>query len=217
MSEPRAFAGAIDGRSWPATEAEMNKLAIAIGGAALGAGVMYLLDPGHGRARRARLGDAAAHAAHRARAAADTTARDARHRLYGLGARALGQLAAANAPTDDVLIARVRARLGRLVSHPGAIDVTAAGGAVTLAGPVFDVEIDRLLAGVADVAGVTAVENRLEPHADAAHVSALQGEGPRAPAEAPARRWMPTARMVAGLTGIALVALARRGDAAGHV
>jgi hypothetical protein len=73
---------------------------------------------------------------------------------------------------------------------------------------------------VAAVAGVTAVENKLEPHRDAAHVSALQGPGPRTVPSRSATwlRWTPTARLVAGMAGLALLALSStkhsvRGDA----
>jgi hypothetical protein len=51
-----------------------------------------------------------------------------------------------------------------LVSHPGAIDVTAKKGTVTLSGPIVEAEVEQLLKGVRAVAGVTAIENRLEPH-----------------------------------------------------
>lgn len=190
----------------------MNKTAIALTGAALGAGAMYLLDPAGGRRRRARVGDAVAHASHRARTIAATRARDAGHRMSGLAARTLSHVGGEGTPADDVLVARVRARLGRLVSHPGAIGVTAAAGTVTLTGPVFAVEVDQLIAGIADVPGVTGLENRLEPHADAAHVPSLQGVGPRVlPAEpAPRVRWTPALGLMAGVTGLALVALSRR-------
>ena len=108
-----------------------------------------------------------------------------------------------------MLAERVRAHLGRLVSHPGAIDVSASSGRITLSGPVFEAEVGQLLDGVADVAGVTAIENRLEPHRDAAHVSALQGPGPKVIPGPPAKwlRWTPTARLVAGMAGVALLAL----------
>jgi len=103
----------------------------------------------------------------------------------------------------------VRARLGRLVSHPGAIDVTTNKGTVIVSGPIFDAEVGQLLKGVAAVPGVGAIENRLEPHRDADHVSALQGPGPREVARMPAswRRWSPTARLIAGVAGVALLAL----------
>lgn len=186
-----------------------NKIAIALTGAGLGAGAMYLLDPSRGRRRRARLGEAAARASHRAQAAAGMTARDLQHRLSGLAARTLDRVIEEPAPSNDVLGERVRAQLGRLVSHPGAIDVSASGGRITLSGPVFEAEVDQLLTGVGAVAGVTAIENRLEPHRDAAHVSALQGPGPKTVPAPPATwfRWTPTARLVAGMAGLALVAL----------
>jgi hypothetical protein len=67
----------------------------------------------------------------------------------------------------------------------------------------------QLLKGVRAVAGVTTIENRLEPHREAGHVSALQGPGPREVPRMPARwnRWSPTARLIAGVAGLALVAL----------
>lgn len=187
----------------------MNKTTIALASAGVGAAAMYLVDPSRGRSRRARLAEAASHVSHRAQGVAGMTARDVRHRVSGLAARTLDRLVEEEAPADNVLVERVRARLGRLVSHPGAIDVSASGGTVTLKGEVFGAEVDQLIQGVAAVQGVTAIEHRLEPHRDAARVSALQGPGPRTVPAAPAKwfRWTPTARLIAGMVGLALVAL----------
>jgi hypothetical protein len=187
----------------------MNKLTIALASAGFGAGAMYLLDPSHGRRRRARLSEAATHAAHRGRAIVGMTARDVQHRLSGLTARTLDRVIEEPAPSDDVLAERVRARVGRLVSHPGAIDVSASSGGITLSGPVFEAEVNQLLKGVGDVAGVLEIENRLEPHRDSAHLSALQGRGPKTLPAPPVKwlRWTPTARLVAGVAGLVLVAL----------
>jgi hypothetical protein len=187
----------------------MNKTTIALTGAGLGALAMYLMDPSRGRRRRARLAEAASHVSHRAHAIAGMTARDVQHRVSGLAARTLDHLVEEGAPSDEVLVERVRARLGRLVSHPGAIDVSASGGTVTLKGEVFEAEVDQLIQGVAAVRGVTAVENRLEPHRDAVRVSALQGPGPRTVPAAPAKwsRWTPKTRLIAGVAGLALLAL----------
>ena len=200
----------------------MNKMVIAITGAGLGAGIMFLLDPARGRQRRAQLGEAAVHASHRAQAIAGMTTRDVRHRLTGVAARTRDRLVVEPAPSDEVLVERVRARLGRLVSHPGAIDVAANGGAITLTGPVFDAEVDQLIRGVAAVAGATTVENMLESHDTATHVSALQGRGPWKVQRPAARwlRWTPTARLAAGVAGVALLGLSvakrpLRGAAAG--
>jgi hypothetical protein len=187
----------------------MNRIAIALSGACLGAATMYVLDPSRGRRRRARLRDAAVHVGHTAKAVAGMTVRDAQHRASGLAARTLDHLIEEPPPDDVVLAERVRARLGRLVAHPGAIAVAASNGTVTLSGPVFEAEVEQLLRGVRGVAGVAAVTSQLEPHRDAAHVPALQGAGPRT---IPARpdawfRWTPTARLIAGIAGLGLVAL----------
>jgi len=151
----------------------MNKMIAAFTGAAIGAATMYMLDPSQGRRRRARLREAAAHTSHSAKAVAAMTARDVEHRVSGLAARTLDRLIEEPSPSDDVLAGRVRARVGRLVSHPGAIDVIANHGIVTLSGPVFDAEVEQLLKGIAAVPGVASIENRLAPHDDAAHISAL--------------------------------------------
>jgi len=187
----------------------MNKTVIALTGAGLGAGIMFLFDPARGRRRRTRLGEAAVHASHRAQAISGMTTRDVRHRLTGVAARTMDRLVVEPAPSNEVLVERVRARLGRLVSHPGAIDVAASGGAITLTGPVFGAEVDQLTRGVAAVAGVTSVENQLESHDTATHVSALQGRGPRKVQWPAARwpRWTPTARLAAGVVGVALLGL----------
>ncbi|MBI3047661.1 MAG: BON domain-containing protein [Acidobacteria bacterium] len=187
----------------------MTKAVLAVAGFGLGAGVMYLADPDQGRRRRARLGDATRHAAHLVKRAAGMTSRDVQHRLSGLAARMLDQLIEEPPPIDDVLAARVRARLGRLVSHPGAIEVAVRDGVVTLSGPIFETEVEQLVKGVEAVAGVTEVENRLQPHREATHVPALQGPGPRKIARVPSSwaRWSPTARLVAGAAGLALLAL----------
>jgi hypothetical protein len=187
----------------------MNKALVAVGAVGLGAGVMYLADPDAGRRRRARLRDAGVHASHTIGDAAGMTARDVEHRVEGIAARTLDRLIDEPPPGEAVLVARARARLGRLVSHPGAIEITARAGVVTVSGPVFAAEVDRLIAGLAAVRGVTGIVNRLEAHDAADQVPALQGPGPVAIGRVPAswRRWTPTRRLLAGVTGLALVVL----------
>jgi hypothetical protein len=189
----------------------MRKATIALAGLGVGAGLMYFVDPQEGRRRRARLRDTAVHAGRTAKVAAGTVSRDAEHRAAGVVARARASRVRQPVPTDEVLTARVRARIGRLVSHPGAIEVTAASGRVTLSGPVFEAEVEQLVNGVREVAGVTEIENRLEPHAQAGDVSALQGPGPlKLDLSKAWVRWTPTTRVMAGAAGLALMALASR-------
>jgi BON domain-containing protein len=188
----------------------MNKLLVSLASAGTGAGMMYMLDPHEGRRRRARLRKAVVHATRTATAVTTMTSRDVEHRLAGVAARVRHRLAEEPEPIDDVLAERVRARLGRLVSHPGAIEVTASEGTVTLSGPIFQAEVEHVLNGVAAVAGVKAIENRLQAHANAGHGSALQGPGPRHVPQAPAKwfRWTPAGRLVAGMAGLTLLAVA---------
>ena len=76
---------------------------------------------------------------------------------------------------DDQLIARVRAKLGRLVSHPHAIDVIARDGTITLSGDVLEDEAQRLVSGVGSIRGISLVCDHLLRHRDAANLSSLQG------------------------------------------
>ena len=190
----------------------MHTMTIALTSLGVGAGLMYVADPQEGRRRRARLRDAVVHTAHTVKTAAGIASRDANHRFIGLSARVVASLVEKPAPTDEVLAARVRTRFGRLVSHPGAIHVTSTSGRVTLSGAVFEAEVDQLVNGVREVPGVTGIDNCLEPHAEAGDISALQGPGPLRVSAAPRAlvRWMPTTRVVAGVAGLVLMALASR-------
>jgi osmotically-inducible protein OsmY len=190
----------------------MNKGIIALTGLGLGAGVMYFADPQEGRRRRARLRDAVVHTAHTLEAATGTASRDIENRFAGLAARTVASLVTQPPPIDDVVAARVRARIGRLVSHPGAIDVKAASGRITLSGPVFESEVEQLVEGARAVPGVIQVDDHLEPHAQAGEISALQGPGPLKLHAVPSgwARWTPTTRVTAGAAGLALMALAAR-------
>lgn len=91
------------------------------------------------------------------------TAIDFRNRLLGTYFSLRRRLIPQDFP-DEVLVERVRARLGRAVSHPGAIHVTASAGAVTLAGPVLKRQRKRALRAAASVPGVHVVVDWLEAH-----------------------------------------------------
>ncbi|MGH7572321.1 MAG: SRPBCC family protein, partial [Gemmatimonadota bacterium] len=110
---------------------------------------------------------------------------------------------------DDVLAERVRSKMGRHVSHPGAIEVTARWGRVTLRGPILAHELEDLLSAVASVRGVRDIDDRLEVHRDPGDVPGLQGAPRRSGETAEFRQenWSPAARFAAGTTGGALVLL----------
>lgn len=189
----------------------MNKGLTFGAGLGLGTGLMYLLDPDRGRRRRALLRDKGTWAARKTGDCIKVTARDLRNRTQGIT-----HLHFSSEPVDDRKIAeRVRSKLGRVVSHPSAIEVNAQDGAVTLSGPILVEEIPELLACVNDVRGVKQVINNLEAHEQADNHPALQGGRERQGAQFEffQENWSPAARVLAGAAGASLAAYggARRG------
>ncbi len=111
-----------------------------LSGLGLGAGFLYLLDP-TGRSRRS-----SADASDGGLSGVLGEARDA----FG------------GAVDDEVLAARVRSRLRRVVERPEDVHIAVAGGVVTLAGTVRAAEFDRLVSAVLKVRGVRDVDDRLQ-------------------------------------------------------
>ena len=135
----------------------MRKGIAVLGGIGIGAGLMFVFDPERGKRRRAMMRDRVTGTANKLSCTAGKVNRDL---------------------TDEVLIDRVRSKIGRVVSHAGAVEVAATDGRVTLSGPVLVSEADKLMRGVRLVRGVKDVENQLEVHEQAGDIPALQG--PRA-------------------------------------
>jgi hypothetical protein len=183
----------------------MDRTMKMIAGVGLGAGLMYFLDPTRGRARRARLQGQLTRLTHEACHAADVVSRDATNRAQGLWAEARSAVSGTT-PDDRTLAERVRAHLGRCVSHPRAIAVTAHEGTVTLSGPVLAREVNGVVGAIGNVPGVRRVESRLEIHRDA-DIPALQGGVSRtgARAELAQKNWSPTTRTLAGAVGVGLM------------
>ena len=138
-------------------------------GMLLGAGIMYLLDPDRGARRRALIRDQMVHGANELEGLGGGMASKARH----FRNRARGAMVEARhrmheeAIDDAVLAARVRSQLGRLVSTPRHVEVTAEHGRVTLRGMAPDEEVRTLVDGVQHVPGVHDVINRLESRENA--------------------------------------------------
>lgn len=183
-------------------------------GLVLGAGLMYLLDPNEGRTRRAHLRDKITGALHDGRDFVGTGVRDLRNRAEGVARNRGGGVEEPSASRrsdfagDDALAERVRAQLGRYVSHPRALSVEARDGSVTLHGPIFRGEAEPLIGAVSSVRGVREVLNRLEPHDPGADVPGLQGHGRRR-GDAGSRlpvRMTPGLQLVAGVLGATAVA-----------
>jgi len=167
---------------------------------------MYLLDPDRGKRRRALLLNKAEHVSRVAVDAAGKTKRDVENHVHGLLAE-LDSFFSTEKITDEVLEARVRSKMGRIVSHPHAVRVTAHDGIVTLRGPILSDEVHKLLALTAGMSGVKNIDNRLELHEFRGDASALQGGRRRHTARfGPLKmNWSPTMRLAATATGGALL------------
>src|SRR5687767_316457 len=125
----------------------MNKNLSMMTGFAIGATLMYVFDPSRGRRRRALVRDQFTRLGHKAGDGLDAAARDLSNRAVGRVAEARRRFRADQA-TDDILVERVRAELGRVVSHARAIDVEARDGRVRLCGPILTHEVNSLLDAV---------------------------------------------------------------------
>jgi hypothetical protein len=157
-----------------------------------------------GRRRRALATDQIRRAGRTTGDALDATARDIANRMVGIVAATRGRFA--NGDVDDTtLVERVRAKLGRVCTHPRAIDVEAAKGAVTLRGPVLTAELGRVLEAVAAIRGVGSVRNELERHDSADSIPSLQGAGTVAgpTLDVLQRNWAPGTQALVAAAGLA--------------
>ena len=193
-------------------------------GAALGSAAMYLLDPDKGRRRRALIRDQAVKTRTDLQDFIDKGQRDLRNR----GTVAVGKLrsrarslSTRGKATDEVLAQRVRSKMGRYVAHPGAVEVRAAGGQVTLTGSILSHEHADLVHGISEVPGVLDVVDQLSVFEKARGISELQGGRERltGSANVSQENWAPGTRLVTGAagTGITLYGLIRSNRLAGFV
>src|SRR3954468_13803580 len=102
----------------------MDRLGSTIIAGGVGAALMYTLDPERGRSRRARRRDKLVHAEHELADEARTGFHDLKNRSRGI-AHDVAAVAAHDKADDDVIAARVKARIGRAILHPGAVEVAA--------------------------------------------------------------------------------------------
>jgi uncharacterized membrane protein len=183
---------------------QLEKAMIFAGGLSLGARLMYILDPDHGRRRRAMARDRALWLARQAELTLDRGMRDLFHRAQGTADEAFALLSPKLA-SDEVLGQRVRSRLGRATSHSHAIEVEVKEGYVTLRGPVLHDEMRRVLWAARAVPGVQGVENGMTAHLQA-DVPDLLGGKPLPPPKLLQETWTPSTRAVMGTAGGLLLA-----------
>ena len=170
-------------------------------GVGVGMGLMYLLDPSNGKRRRAFVCDKTVKGLKKTGHAIGAASRGVANGAKGVAMTVIAPLRQPDGPvTDDVLVHRVRTRMGRVVSHPRAIDVSASNGNVTLSGAVLKSQVDDLLLCVSRTRGVKGIENRMDvreqPTGESADEMAMRRSGWR-------RALVPTG-VLAGATGSAL-------------
>lgn len=173
-----------------------------------GAAVAYLFDPVRGRARRARGRDKAAHATHELRGGLGVLGRDLANRSRG-SAAAVRYRVAGRWTDDRILYERVRAELGRHVSHPHAVEVHVQDRVVTLTGDVLADEEKRTHRAIRRIPGVKRVDSRWTAYRAAEQAFRLQGAGRRREPvpELLQQQWSPTARFLAGTGAAAMWAV----------
>ena len=187
-----------------------RKLTGLVYGLGLGAGLMYMFDPDQGNRRRALVRDQAMHLLNEAEGAVNSTSQDLNNRIHGVKAE-FESLVTNKEISDEVLAERIRAKMGRLISHPGAVAVTVDEGHVTLKGPILAYQAPYLLAAVNSMSGVTGVSNELEAHESPGNIPGLQGG--KTPPILREGDFSPTGRLMVGLLGgaLTLYGVGRRG------
>lgn len=183
----------------------MNQAASFLGGAAIGALAMYMLDPDRGRSRRALVKDKTVRLMHVKREAFGKMARDIKNHTQGLMHDAQAIFKGDDAE-DEVVAERVRSKIGRSIRHPGAVEVEISGGTAHLRGLALASEIQDLIRCVEHVRGVNRVVNEVEVHSSPDGISALQGNGKagRHGLDVFSEHWKPRTSLVMGVAGGAL-------------
>jgi uncharacterized membrane protein len=173
-----------------------------------GAGVltMYFFDSQRGKRRRAELRDAMVHSKRELEKFAVRLSRDAEKRAEGVISGA-GRFLHREPLSDYVLEQRVHTLLGRVLSHPSAVEVSAKDGSVFLSGWILAEEADDVNKALASIEGVKDFTSYLSTTDRPEHIPALQGGSRRRHVpEFLQQRWSPTARAIAGFAGFGLAA-----------
>jgi osmotically-inducible protein OsmY len=129
---------------------------------AAGAIAMYYLDSTMGRRRRALVRDKIVGVSRDAAEIVGAKGKRMADRARGVMATgSLDRTSSSEPQSDAQLRERVRSRMGHLVSHPRAIEVSVEDGVVRLTGQVLTQELDGLLSQLTGMAGVRKVHNAL--------------------------------------------------------
>lgn len=152
-------------------ERERFDIAGFLTGVVVGAGLMFVLDPVKGRRRRAYFQSKRRRALRETSEGLQAVSQDIGNRLQGAAAE---MRTGAESVPDEVLVQRVRAEMGRVVSHPRSIQVWAHNGTVEVSGQILEGEVKELLSRIHGVREVKSVENRLDVFSSPESIPGLQ-------------------------------------------
>jgi osmotically-inducible protein OsmY len=138
---------------------------------------MYLFDPTAGRRRRALARDKVVRYAKEFMVARHAAQKQLENRAQGVVAETRSRFQQ-EPISDEILVARVRAEMGHVVSHSPAIEVHVEQGRITLRGSIVASEMDPLLKAVRAVPGVKEVDNQLQTYEQPGAAHDMQSSSP---------------------------------------
>lgn len=143
-----------------------------------GATIAYFLDPDSGGRRRALVRDGVV----RARHTAVHGLVEREHGLLNRGRGLLSRVGALLTPAradDDVVLERIRSKLGHVCAHPHDIEVhTRGGGRFEISGAILGREHVNVLRALSRVPGVRGLDDALVERTTDAEVIASRGSSP---------------------------------------
>jgi hypothetical protein len=140
-----------------------------LGGLAIGASLMYLLDPHRGISRREHLRTHLFSRLRKVGEEIDGRIRDVRKRVLAMPLHRVAQLSLVpHQPVPDWVIAeRTRLETWCTLAHPDSVNISVRNGRVTLWGPVLADEPERLHARLLKIPGLRHLELQLTTREEA--------------------------------------------------
>lgn len=169
-----------------------------------GALASYIFDPDRGKRRRTFVRDKFVHYGKLAQTNLFRAAQDLRYRTRGALLDFKTQFDPGVAP-DDVLVARVRSKVGRYVSNPSAINVGAEKGTVILTGDIYQDELENCVDAIQFIPGVKEVQNQMNSYTIESAPPSLQGRRKKRNGEHLdlfQENWAPSTRLLATAAGV---------------
>jgi len=165
MKSARSFAGYDRG---PSAGSVVGVTAGVIGALALGAGLMFLMDPSQGRRRRALIRDKAGRYTRETAQYAQSTgryiagkARGMAHEVSDAAKNVASKVTGGPAKTGEALAEMVRTEIGSLGADFKGVGFAADGNRIIVTGNLPGSRVDQLLAKIRGVAGVEGIDNQL--------------------------------------------------------